>query len=98
MILRGEFAGEKVKHFGGEGPSVAFSPDGKTVLTGSADGKARLWRLPPPVEGDSGRLSLWAQVVTGMELDADRVLRVLDAPTWHQRRAALARLPGPPLP
>ncbi|MEE8592590.1 MAG: WD40 repeat domain-containing protein [Candidatus Bipolaricaulota bacterium] len=29
--------------------SVAFSPDGKRVLTGSDDGTARIWQLLQPV-------------------------------------------------
>jgi WD40 repeat protein len=83
-----------------EGPvlSVCFSPNGKTVLTASFDGNARLWQLPPPVQGEAKRLTRWVQVLTGMELDANGVVHILDGRTWHQRRQELAALPDPPLP
>jgi WD40 repeat protein/serine/threonine protein kinase len=76
---------------------IAFSPDGKTVLTGSADGTARLWRPPLPVRGDPQRITLWIQILTGMELDRDGIVQVLDAGTWHARRRQLDELGGPPL-
>jgi WD40 repeat protein len=66
-----------------------FSPDGKTVLIGHQN-TARLWQPTTPIEGDAARVTLWTQVITGMELDSDDVLRVLDAKTWEQRRRRLA--------
>jgi hypothetical protein len=33
-----------------------------------------------------------------LELDPDGLYRVLDAPTWQQRRRLLAEWGGPPLP
>jgi WD40 repeat protein len=83
-----------------EGPvfSVAISPkDNQTVLTGDSK-KALLWKPPAPVAGAVERIVLWTQVITGMELDADRGTRVLDAPTWEQRRRRLDELGGPPPP
>ena len=44
------------------------------------------------------RIVLWAQVLTGMELDADGEVRTLDGREWQQRRKALEELGGPPLP
>ncbi|MBV8610072.1 MAG: PD40 domain-containing protein, partial [Singulisphaera sp.] len=81
-----------------QGPiyAVAFSPDGKTALTGSDDKTARLWSLPSPVRGDVGRIRLWIQVLTGVELDAQGDYRVLDTATWQQRRDLLGRRGGPP--
>ena len=81
-----------------QGPvyAVAFSPDGKTALTGSDDKTARLWNLPSPVPGDVGRIRLWVQVLTGVELDEQGDYRVLDTATWQQRRDLLRRLGGPP--
>jgi WD40 repeat protein len=76
--------------------SVAFSPDGKTVLTGSADKPARVWHAPRPIEGDPERIILWAQVITGLELDEYGATRGLHAPTWEQRRQRLQELGGPP--
>jgi hypothetical protein len=75
---------------------VAFSPDGKTVLTGSDDKTARLWRVPRPIEGDPERILLWAQVITGLELDEFGGRRGLDAATWETRRQRLQELGGPP--
>jgi WD40 repeat protein len=76
--------------------AVAFSPDGKTVLTGSWDKTARLWRLPR-IAGDPERVALWAQVVTGIDLDEHGEPVTLGAAEWHQRRQRLENLGGPPL-
>jgi hypothetical protein len=40
------------------------------------------------------RINRWLQVVTGMELDADHAVHVLDAPAWQERRRQLGPL-GP---
>src|SRR5205823_1540110 len=71
---------------------VAFSPDGKTLLTASSDGTARLWTPPSPIRGDSAQVGLWVQVLTGMELDADGTIQVLPAEAWKQRRGQLQEL------
>jgi WD40 repeat protein len=92
----GEPLGPAFKHQGGVS-DAAFSPDGKTILTASNDGTARLWQLPTPVTGDAERIVLWTQVITGLELDSDDLIRVLDATTWQQRRQRLQELGGPPL-
>ena len=76
--------------------SVGFSPDGRRIVTGSFDKTARLWKIPQPVRGDPERILLWAQVITGLELDEHGVVRALDADTWQQRRQRLQELGGPP--
>jgi hypothetical protein len=83
--------------------AVAFSPDGKAVLTGSADvalgnGKARLWQVPPAVEGSPQRITLWTQILTLLELDDDGHVHVLEAAAWSDRRRLLDELGGPALP
>jgi WD40 repeat protein/tRNA A-37 threonylcarbamoyl transferase component Bud32 len=78
--------------------AVAFSPNGKAVLTGSEDQTAQLWPFPQAVAGGVERIQLWAQVLTGMELDPDGALQILDGPTWQERRRRLERLGGPPRP
>jgi hypothetical protein len=87
-------SGHPVKKTGGDG---ATSPtDGKTAVTGSRGKTARLWKIPQPIRGDPERIFLWAQVITGLELDEHGVVRFLDADTWHQRRQRLQELGGPP--
>jgi WD40 repeat protein/tRNA A-37 threonylcarbamoyl transferase component Bud32 len=97
MAATGKPLGTPLPH---EGPvlAAALSPnDDQTVLTGDSR-KALLWKPPAPVAGEVERILLWTQVMTGMELDAERGPRVLDAPTWQQRRRHLDELGGPPLP
>src|SRR5206468_11025603 len=65
--------------------SVAFSPDGLTLLTGCEDGTARLWPLPAPVSDPAGRVTLRLQVLSGLELDGTGGVRARDAATWRQR-------------
>ncbi len=83
---------------GGKVFAVAF--DGNTALTwtaGSMFHEAELRQdVPLMVKGDPQRIELWAQVLTGMELDEGGYARALDADTWQQRRKRLAEMGGPP--
>jgi WD40 repeat protein len=94
----GQPLGPPLRHQAGVVSSVAFSPDGKTVVTGGDDKTARLWSVPGPVSGAPERITVWAQVLTGLELDKYGEITVLDADTWQQRRQRLAELGGPPRP
>jgi hypothetical protein len=82
--------------------AAAFGPDGQTVVTGSNDdftrgpGEAQLWVAPVPLRGEVERIKLWTQTITGMELDDDNVVQVLDTRTWQQRRQRLEQTGGPP--
>src|SRR5262249_62169528 len=78
--------------------AVAGPPASRAIVTGGADGTARLWRLPEPVRGEVGRVQRWVEVVSGRELDAGGESRRLDAATWDRYRAELADRGGPPLP
>jgi eukaryotic-like serine/threonine-protein kinase len=75
--------------------AVAISPDGKNLLTGSGN-NSRLWHMPRPIEGDPERILLWAQVITGLELDEFDGTRGLNATAWERRRLRLQELGGAP--
>ncbi len=75
----------------GQVRAVAFTPDGRRMLLGWASGSARLWEVPEPTRGDPERLRLWAQVVTGMELDDSGGVRVLNVKTWQERYQRLGK-------
>ena len=40
----------------------------------------------PAIEGTPERISLWVQILTGSELQADGTLRLLEVADWQQRR------------
>jgi WD40 repeat protein len=73
--------------------SALFSPDGKTLLTTSGL-QGRLWRVPQPVEGNPGRIELWTQVITGLELGKDHVVWPLEPQVWRERKGQLAEITG----
>jgi WD40 repeat protein len=77
-----------------QGPvwAVAFSPDGKTVLTGSEDHTAKLWSVRPPLEADVATLDLWLSAVTGMALDEHHAVQMLDLSDWRASRERLTQL------
>jgi WD40 repeat protein/serine/threonine protein kinase/cytochrome c-type biogenesis protein CcmH/NrfG len=83
---------------GGAILAVAF--DGNSVLTWTEGAfvavAERRHEVQLTVAGGPERIELWAQVLTGMELDEGGFARALDADTWQQRRQRLAELGGPP--
>ncbi len=54
-----------------------------------------MWKVPQPNQGDPEWITLWPQVITGLEVD--ELTAVLDAAAWHERRARLEKLGGPPV-
>ncbi|HEY7156483.1 MAG TPA: protein kinase, partial [Gemmataceae bacterium] len=77
-------------------PFVAFTPDGKRMMSGSVNGEFRAQDVPWPLPGDAERLRCWVEVLTGMELDAEGTIRDLDADAVQLRREQLRQLGGPP--
>jgi WD40 repeat protein/tetratricopeptide (TPR) repeat protein len=66
-----------------------FSPDGRCVLTACADGKARLWELPPADERPLADVLLQARLLSSQHLDP----RTGPVPLPHtELRAAWAHL------
>jgi len=77
--------------------SARFNPAGDRVLTGSDDGTARLWKVATAVKGDVEQINSWIEMSTGMELDENGVVHVLDAQSWDRRRQRLKDRGGPPV-
>jgi WD40 repeat protein len=67
---------------------AAFSPDGQTIAA-VAGLETRIWNTPAPIQGDAAQVGLWVQVLTGMELNDNEQVRILDAPTWRERHRQL---------
>ena len=75
---------------------AAFSPDGKTILTGANNtNPPRLWDVSL-LPDDLPRIATWVEVMTGLELDEQGAVRVLDNAAWSARCERLIPLGGPP--
>jgi WD40 repeat protein len=72
--------------------SLAFSPDGSELLTGSTTSMLYRWRVPRPATDDARRLMLRTEVMTGLEVDAEGVISLLDSATWWERCHQLQEL------
>jgi WD40 repeat protein len=71
---------------------VGYGPIGSTDLSPLTDLHARSWPVPSSISGEPDRLELYAQVITGMELQSDGGIKVLDADIWQARQKALAEV------
>jgi WD40 repeat protein len=80
---------------GSDQPHVVFNWQGSHFLIQDESG-VTVYPVPAPVQGDVKRLTLWAQVLTGLELDAEGRPRLLSADAWHERDRQLRELGGPP--
>jgi WD40 repeat protein/serine/threonine protein kinase/tetratricopeptide (TPR) repeat protein len=84
--------GPPLLHPGGVS-AVQFSLDGRSVLTAVGSRSVRRWDLPwLPEDGDLEHVATWAEVTTGLELDAQSQVRILESAAWRQRRDQGSRL------
>ena len=65
--------------------AAAWSPHGDVVATGGWDKRAIIWAVPSPAAEDLDAIVLRTQVLTGMELDENGTVHVLDPDDWRAR-------------
>ncbi len=75
--------------------SVLYTQDGRSLVT-SDFGAARQWAAPEALPDDVPRLVAWVEAITGLELDEQGSIRVLNRTDWLARRSRLEQLGGPP--
>ena len=67
--------------------AVDFSEDGTQLLTRRyGDGLWYSWPIPPPASGDSSRVEMAIEALTGLEIDAHGTILSLSNERWSQRR------------
>jgi WD40 repeat protein/serine/threonine protein kinase len=71
---------------------VEFAHNGQTLLTATKDQMAQTWPVPVAMTGSAEAIEIWAQVTTGMELEADGGVRILDAAQWQDRRQTFLKI------
>ena len=80
--------GEPMSH-GGRINGAVFLPGRAVVATCSRDGTAKLWTTPAISSAPAEQITVEASVMTGLELGADDLVKLLDVATWRSRRDEL---------
>jgi WD40 repeat protein len=75
--------------------AAAFSPDSRTVLIGGRGSNARLWDVSE-LPDDLPRVAAWVEVITGLRLDQEGTVHVLNSKALLKSRELLEQLGGPP--
>jgi WD40 repeat protein len=79
-------------------PYPAFSRDGSTVITGSQDRTARFWDVATELlPDDLERVANWVEVLTGLTLDENGSIQILDNAAWLRGREKVNQQGGPPV-
>jgi WD40 repeat protein/tetratricopeptide (TPR) repeat protein len=77
--------------------SVTYNPDGRSILTrGGLEGPTFRWDVDFDLPDHLTRLAVWVETLTGMTMDDQGAVHLLDNSAWLERRAQLQRLGGPP--
>jgi len=75
---------------------VAFTADGKRMMSMSVNAEFRSQDVPSSLTGDAQRIRCWVELLTGMELDAEGAIHDLGPDALQERRQRLRQLGGPP--
>jgi len=86
----GKQVGPSLTHGGGVSKAVS-APDGATLATGSDDGSVRLWALPGCVLDEPAEVARRAALLTGLSLEDNGTIRILDPTAWRTARADRGR-------
>ena len=75
---------------------MAFSHDGKHILTSSWDHRVRLWPGIEPVPDEPERVTNWIETMTGLKIFVTGSSEFLTWEEWSERKKRLDELGGPP--
>jgi WD40 repeat protein len=64
--------------------SLAFSPEGDTLFSGSWDGTVRRWEVPSPRPGSAAEIRRWLEINTGQRLGLNGAVVPLKLGDWEK--------------
>jgi WD40 repeat protein len=76
---------------------VAFTANGRKMVSASVNTEIRRAEVPTPIAGSSERVRCWIELLTGKGLDAQASVWKLSSDALRRRRERLQELGGPPL-
>jgi uncharacterized protein (TIGR03067 family) len=94
-VATGKQIGPSLRHKAVVKP-VAFAEDDNWVWTMSPKGDVRKEPVPRPMEGSAEAIELWAEVMTGIQIDQQGVFEALSGNNWldyHDRLEQREKLP-----
>jgi WD40 repeat protein len=86
----GKQVGPSLTHGGAVNQAVC-APDGATLATCSDDATVHLWALPGCVLDEPAEVARQASLLTGLSLDDNGTVRILDPNAWRTLRAERGR-------